>query len=212
MAYGFEVINSSGHTVIDSTYSCLHSGTAATSNYSSSQTFVYNTSSTTTAYIHNISCQKDDFVFVSIGNAEWCSGGFYASGVKTFYSSETSFSYFIAKRPTNASGYGLATYDASGNLLYSANENLTSIKDVAKLTQTSPSFTKSAGANYFCPTPARFYLNFGSVYGVTYRCLQGTATSQMTVFEPRNPVYVFPPNIFGATGNPDLYVLSAKYA
>jgi len=214
MAYGFEVLNSSGHTVIDSTYSCLHTTGTSTSNYTSSQSWATGSTTQTpfvTVYIHTISCQKDDFIFVNITGSNWCSGGFFSSGVKTFYSSMASFSYFKAQKPSTATGYGLATYDASGNLLYSANQDLVSIKDVEHFTQTNTTFTKSTGVNYYCPTPCRFYINFGNIYGIVHVCLQGTATSQMTYFSPRNPVFVFPPNIFGSTGIPDMYILTAKY-
>lgn len=215
MSYGFEVRNSSGAIVVDSNYACLSVTTTSTSNYNgTSYSWLDDlTGQFVTVYEHDVSAANDEFLFVNMSGNDFVSGAYKPStGVKRFLSNKTSVTYFKARKPITAGSYGLATYSATGELLYSADENLVSIKDVAKFTSTVTSTSRSSGVNYVCVTPSSFYIFFSqNVYGIiTWFTYFNASVSQLSLYALRNPVIALQ-GFVGSTPRPDMYILTAKY-
>ena len=211
MSYGLEIRNSSNQIVIDDTLICLHS--------SSPQVSVGNAPKVvrewktpdgtgayvTTVYTHTIACGQNDLVFLNLETDEIAWGGTYSSGSRTFLVNKSSVNYIIAKKPTSVGTYGLAVYNSSGELTYSADENLLSIKAAGELLNT----LTNSGANYYSLTQSTSLINFdsysrGRVDFYLY-VISSTQLSQIAMLEPIS----FLP-FLGSTGFPSIYVMAAK--
>ena len=131
MSFGISVTNTAGRSVIDADSLCLHfSGSPSVSTNTTLDGFGNQ------FYGHTLTDAANEFVFLKSdsttiigGNTQAVVLSSSANRTNTYVDTNVqSLSYIKSKTPTSASGYGFAVYDASGNLTYTASENLLNIK------------------------------------------------------------------------------------
>ena len=134
MSFGISVTNAAGRSVIDADSLCLHfSGSPSVSTNTTLDGFG------DTLYGHTLNDTADEFLFLKSESTTVINGSTQSvvmsssPNISNTYvdTNVQSLSYIRAKKPTNASGYGFAVYDESGNLTYTASENLLNIKTSA---------------------------------------------------------------------------------
>jgi len=133
MTFGARIYNSSGEVLLDDEYPAMvldASGTSTGSLYDSSSPWLSSDGSATSAqYLHDYSA-AEEIRFYQIPVGSWLA--FSVSHGK-YVSDQQNLTFRNASVNYTASGYGLALRDASGSLVYSANESLVPLKDAYDL-------------------------------------------------------------------------------